>query len=98
MEKDKTHKSSMFCRLRGDKEPKLFVVTRIKIGGKSSNLSGTLVIISYEASSNSKVQIKEDEQPSSHPIIDCEADNLEADIGPIEVPETSKNEKAFNMA
>jgi len=53
----------------------------------------TLVITSYKTSSNSKQKIKEDEQVSSHPVIGREADDLDAETGSVEAPETSENAK-----
>jgi len=41
MEKHKTPTSSVFGRLRGDKQPKPLIFTRIKAGGKSSSSLST---------------------------------------------------------
>jgi len=51
----------------------------------------TLVIISYEASSNSKGKIKEDEQASSDYITIREVNDLKAEGESIEALETSED-------
>jgi len=55
----------------------------------------TLVITSCEARSNSKEKVKKDGQPSSHPITVREADDLEAESGSAEAPETLENAEGF---
>jgi len=55
----------------------------------------TLVITSYETSSNSKAKIKDEEQASSHPIAVREADDLKVKTGSTEAPETLKNVGCF---
>ena len=55
----------------------------------------TLVITSYETSSNSKEQIKEDGKASSHPITIWVANDLEVEVKLAEVPETSENTESF---
>jgi len=55
----------------------------------------TLVITSWEASSNSREKIKRDGQASSHPISLSKVDDLEAKTRLAEAPETSKNAKDF---
>jgi len=55
----------------------------------------TLVITSYETSSNSKGKIKDEEQASSHPIAVREADDLKVKTGSTEAPETLKNVGCF---
>ena len=48
----------------------------------------TLVINSYEASSNSKGKIKEEEQASSNHVTVEEAENLKAEVKLVEALET----------
>jgi len=55
----------------------------------------TLVITSYRTSSNSKGKIKDEEQPSSHPITIREANDLEDDTKSAEMPNTSENIEDF---
>jgi len=54
---------------------------------------GTLVITNCEASSNSKEKIKEDDQASSHPVINRE--DLQADNEPTKAREISENVEGF---
>jgi len=54
-----------------------------------------MVITSYETSSNSQGKIKDEEQPSSQPVIIQEVDDLEDDTQSAEVPNTLKNIEGF---
>jgi len=63
----------------------------VKIDGSLKVKKRTLVITSYETTSNSKGKIKDEEQPSSHPVTIRGADDLKAEIGLIEVLQTPGN-------
>jgi len=57
--------------------------------------SCTLVITSYRFSSDLKGKIKDERQTSSHPVTVPETDELEAETGSTEAPETLKNARDF---
>jgi len=55
----------------------------------------TLVMCSYGTSSNSKGKIKDEEQPSSHPVIIREVDDMEDDTLSTKMPKTLENIEDF---
>jgi len=62
----------------------------VKTNGSLKIKRRTLVITSYETSSNSKDKIKDEEQPSSHPATVQEANDLKAETEStkaLEIPE-----------
>jgi len=63
----------------------------VKTNGSLKVKRHTLAITSYATSSNSKGKIKDEEQPSSHPVTVREANDLEANTQSTEVPNTSEN-------
>jgi len=67
----------------------------VKSDGSLKVTIHTLVITSYQTSSNSKGKIKDEEQPSSHPITIREADDLKDDTKSAEMPNTSGNVEEF---
>jgi len=60
----------------------------VKTDGSLKMQRRTLVINSYEASSNSKGKIKEEEQASSNHVTVEEAENLKAEVKLVEALET----------
>ena len=60
----------------------------IKTDGDLKVKKHTLVITSYEARSNSKAKVKDEEQVSSNHITIREANDLEAKVEPVEVLKT----------
>ena len=95
----------MFSRLGEVNEVQSFVPScmkcvfafDVKTNGSLKVKRRTLVITSYETSSNSNGKIKDEEQPSSHPITIQEADDLEDDTKSVEVPNTSKKCRGLEM-
>jgi len=61
----------------------------IKIDGTLKAKRCTIIITSYEASSNAKEKIKGDGQASSHSITFPEADGVDVETGLGEAPKTT---------
>jgi len=67
----------------------------VKTDGSLKVKRRTLVITSYETSSNSKGKIKGEEQPSSHPITIRDVDNLKDALSLPKTLNTSENVEDF---
>jgi len=67
----------------------------VKTDGSLKVKRNSLVITSYGSTSYSNSKIKYEEQPSSHPIIIREADDLEDGTESAEVLGTSENVEGF---
>jgi len=67
----------------------------VKTNGTLKVKRRTLVITSYKTNSNSKGEIKDEEQPSSHPFTIRETNDLEDNTQSAEVPNPSENVEGF---